>query len=149
MKHRDIDFHVYTDVLDVAKSFAAVAKIAAHPNVTRLSYLNLMNTDEHCLEWHVWYQKPGDVEWQIDMIHILKGSAFDGVFEEVADRICAVLTPETRLAILDLKYQTPDDEKIMGIVYYMAVLRDGVRNYAEFSAWRQANPTDGIILWKP
>ncbi|WP_319567440.1 hypothetical protein [Cohaesibacter marisflavi] len=149
MKHLDIDFHVYTDGLDVAKSFQAVAKIAAHPNVTRLTYSNLMDTDEHCLEWHLWYRVSEEREWQIDMIHILKGSEFDGVFEDVAERIFAALTPETRQTILRLKYETPDDEKIMGIAYYMAVLRDGVRSYEAFTKWREETHLDGIILWKP
>lgn len=62
--------------------------------------------------------------WQLDMIHIEKGSRYDGYFEEVARRISAALTDETREAILRLKWETPDTEKIAGIEYYMAVLRD-------------------------
>ena len=42
-----------------------------------------------------------------------------------------------------------DEVKIMGIEYYQAVLRDGVRTYAEFEAWRAANPVDGILEWMP
>ena len=37
MKHRDIDFHIYTDKLDIAESFKAVQKICAAPAVTRWS----------------------------------------------------------------------------------------------------------------
>ena len=61
----------------------------------------------------------------------------------MADRIVAALTDETRRAILQLKYETPDTEQIPGIAYYMAVLRDGVRTYGEFSAWRKRHPPDG------
>lgn len=39
--------------------------------------------------------------------------------------------------------------KIMGIEYYQAVLRDGVRTYAEFEAWRAANPVTGVLEWMP
>ena len=85
--------------------------------------------------------------WQIDMIQIRKGSRFDGFSEQVAERIKSVLTPETRAAILKLKYLTPDDEHIPGIAYYRTVIADGVRTYREFSAWRQAHPADGINLW--
>ena len=148
MKHRDIDFHIYTDTLDVAESFKAISQICANPNVTHLEYRNLAMTDEACLEWHVWYNHHGE-EWQIDMIQILKGSQFDGHFEHVAERIKAALTPENRRAILELKYLTPANEHIMGIEYYQAVIADGVRTYAQFSDWRKEHPTNGINLWCP
>ena len=67
----------------------------------------------------------------------------------MADRIAAALTPVTRRAILQIKYDTPDEVKIAGIEYYVAVLRDGVRTYAEFEAWRAANPVEGILEWMP
>ena len=148
MKHRDIDFHVYTDTLDTIDSFRAISQICASPAVSRLEYRNLAATEEACLEWHILYDLDGE-PWQIDMIQIRKGSRFDGFFEHVAERIRSVLTPETRAVILKLKYLTPDDEHIPGIAYYRAVIADGVRTYHEFSAWRQAHPADGIDLWCP
>jgi len=148
MKHRDIDFHIYTDTLDAKDSFRAISRICASPAVTHLEYRNLAATEEACLEWHILYDFDGE-QWQIDMIQIRKGSRFDGFFEHVAERIKSVLTPETRDAILKLKYLTPDDEHIPGISYYRAVIADGVRTCREFSAWRQAHPADGIDLWCP
>ena len=74
---------------------------------------------------------------------------YDGYFEKVAERLRAVLTDETRLAILKLKYETPETEKIIGIEYYQAVIRDGVRSYAEFEVWRQEHPVTGIVEWMP
>ncbi len=148
MKHRDIDFHIYTDKLDIAESFEVMKKICANPAVTRMEYHNLADTEEACLEFHVWFMLD-DEEWQIDMIQILKGSPFDGYFEHVAQRIKAVLTPETRRTILELKYQTPDNEHIMGIEYYQAVIADGVRSYPEFMEWRKTHPANGIISWCP
>jgi hypothetical protein len=148
MKHRDIDFHIYTETLDIAQSFNVIQKICANPAVTRMEYRNLADTAESCLEFHVWFMLD-DEEWQIDMIQILKGSQFDGYFEGVAQRIKEVLTPETRRTILQLKYQTPDDEHIMGIEYYQAVLADGVRTYPEFREWRNQHPVAGITFWCP
>ena len=148
MKHRDIDFHIYTEKLDIAESFEVIRKICANPAVTRMEYRNLTDTDEACLEFHVWFMLD-DEEWQIDMIQILKNSQFDGYFEHVAQRIKAVLTPETRRAILALKYLTSDDEHIMGIEYYQAVIADGIRTYPEFIEWRKTHPANGIISWCP
>ena len=154
MKHRDVDFHIYTDALDPAESFRSVSAICADPHVSQLEYRNLADTDEACLEWHVLYDLDGE-SWQIDMIQIRKGSRFDGHFERVAERINAVLTPETRDAILRLKYLTPDAEHIPGIAYYHAVLADGVRTWSEFTAWlREHNAPSpstlpAIDLWCP
>ena len=148
MKHRDIDFHIYTEKLDIAESFEAIKKICSNPAVTRLEYRNLADTEEACLEFHVWFLLD-DEEWQIDMIQILKGSQFDGYFERVAERIKAVLTQETRCTILELKYLTPDNEHIMGIEYYQAVIADGIRTYPEFLQWRKTHPATGIITWCP
>ena len=148
MKHRDIDFHIYTGELNVSESFKVIQKLCANPSVTRMEYRNLADTAEACLEFHIWFMLENE-EWQIDMIQILKGSQFDGYFENAAARIKAVLTPETRRTILELKYLTPDDEHIMGIEYYQAVIADNVKTYPEFIQWRSEHPVRGIITWCP
>ena len=148
MKHRDIDFHIYTDELNVFESFKVIQKLCANPSVTRMEYRNLADTAEACLEFHIWFMLENE-EWQIDMIQILKGSQFDGYFENVAARIKAVLTPETRRTILELKYHTPDDEHIMGIEYYQAVIADNVKTYPEFIQWRSEHLVTGIVTWCP
>ena len=137
MKHRDIDFHIYSSPLRLEESFAAMAQLAADPAVGRIECRNLLATDEACVEWHATYRDRDGDEWQLDMIHIVRGSRYDGYFERVADRIAAALTPVTRRAILQLKYDTPDEVKIAGIEYYVAVLRDGVRTYDAFAEWRR------------
>lgn len=83
------------------------------------------------------------------MIHIREGSRYDGYFERVAERISAVMTDEMKLAILTLKNETPDMEKIMGVEYYQAVIRDGVRSYPEFEEWRRFHPVTGVVEWIP
>ena len=149
MKHRDIDFHIYSSSLSLSGSFQAMAKLAENPFIRKIECVNLLHTIEECVEWHAWYQEPDDELWQIDMIHIQEGSRYDGYFENVADRILAVLTEDTRHAILNLKYETPETEKIMGIEYYQAVLQAGVRTYAEFEEWRKLHPVTGVVEWLP
>ena len=148
MKHRDIDFHIYTENLDIAESLQVIQKICSDPSVSRMEYRNLIHTEESCLEFHVWFMHENE-EWQIDMIQILKNSQFDGYFENVAERIKTVLTPEKRRTILKLKYETPENLHIMGIEYYQAVIADGITSYAEFLEWRKQHPVTGIITWCP
>lgn len=149
MKHWDIDFHIYTPTLTLADSFLAMEKLAENESVKRIEYVNLLHTVETCIEWHAWYQDTDSELWQIDMIHIQEGSRYDGYFERVAERISNVLTNKTRETILRLKYETPDSEKIMGIEYYKAVIRDGVRSYTEFEEWRKLHPVTGVVEWMP
>lgn len=149
MKHRDIDFHIYTSPLDLSASFRAMAELAENTSVKKIEYTNLLHTEEASIEWHAWYQDMEGELWQMDMIHIQEGSRYDGYFERVAERISAVLTDEMRLAILKLKYETPDAEKIMGVEYYQAVIQDGVRCYPEFEEWRRLHPVVGVVEWTP
>ena len=149
MKHRDIDVHIYTSPLDLSASFRAMAELAENTSIKRIEYTNLLHTAEACIEWHAWYQDMEGELWQMDMIHIQEGSRYDGYFERVAERISAVLTDEMRLAILKLKYETPDTEKIMGVEYYQAVIQDGVRSYPDFEEWRRLHPAVGVVEWMP
>lgn len=149
MKHRDIDFHIYTSPLDLSASFRVMAELAENTSVKKIEYTNLLHTAEACIEWHAWYKDMEGELWQMDMIHIQEGSRYDGYFERVAERISAVLTDEMRLAILKLKYETPDTEKIMGVEYYQAVIQDGVRSYPEFEEWRRLHPVVGAVEWMP
>lgn len=149
VKHRDIDFHVYSNPVVITDSFAAMARLATHPTIKAIEYKNLLDTDECCIEWHARYLDRDGKFWQIDMIHILGGSRYDGYFERMAERIIEVLTPETREAILRLKYLAHDDEKVTGVEVYQAVIRDGVRTYPEFLAWRKQHPLTGIVEWIP
>ncbi|CRF32364.1 hypothetical protein BRSU_0744 [Brachyspira suanatina] len=148
MKNIDIDFHVYTAELNIEKSFSAISKIASNKKIKKVTYTNLIDTDEHCIEWHLFYQdndKDDNEIWQIDIIHILEGSYYDGYFEKVAYDIMNMLTEEKRNTILKLKYETPDDIKIMGIEYYKAVLKYHITTYKDFIKWRDKQLFNGII----
>jgi len=149
IRHLDIDFHIYSNPFRVSDSFAAVARIAEHSGVSEVHYTNLLDAEDCCLEWHAIYKDDRGDSWQLDMIHIHPDSRYVGVFERVAERISAVLTEETRMAILAIKRAVPDGRKVMGIRIYEAVLRDGVRNWGEFQAWDQSHPPAGIVTWMP
>lgn len=149
LKHRDIDFHIYSNPLRVSDSFRAVEQIAGHPGVQQVEFFNRAATEENCFEWHAKIADSDGEIWTVDMIHIQRGSRYDGYFEKVASRICELMTPEQKLTILRLKDETPESEKIMGIEYCRAVLEDGIRSFPEFVAWRKANPAAGIVEWMP
>lgn len=148
-KHCDIDFHIYTFPFKLSDSFAAIAKLAEHPLVKRIEYTNFLDAEDECIEWHAWIEDKDHNMWHIDMIHIIKESRYDGYFEKVSDRIAAVLTEEMQNTILRLKFETPDNKKIMGIEYYRAVIEGGVRTLEEFTRWRKENPVVGILEWMP
>lgn len=83
------------------------------------------------------------------MIHILKDSFYAGKMERVVERINEVMTLESKKTILTIKNDIPTNEKIMGIEIYMAVIRDNVKNYLEFTEWRKTQNNEQIIDWIP
>lgn len=149
MKNKDIDFHVYTDELNVSDSFFAIKELAQNPGIKEIQYRNLVNTIEECIEWHIRYEGSDGDLWKIDIIHIRKGSAFDGYIEKVTERIISALTPEIKRTILEIKYEIPETEQIMGLEVYRAVLEGKVRDYCEFIEWRKLHPFTGVLEWMP
>jgi len=149
IKKRDIDFHVYSERFSISDSFGAIALIASNRSIKKVTYLNLIDTEEKCIEWHLWFLDEDNNEWKIDIIHIHNESPYAGKFENVAERIKTVLTPELKHAILSIKNEIPDTVKVMGIEVYQAVIRDGIRNYNDFMHWRDNNHQEGIIDWMP
>ncbi len=174
-KHKDIDLHVYSSGITEENSFAVIANLAKDPNIIEIKCINGLHTPEHCIAWHLKYKIPKDIAveltdmcdaeisdeviseiksqddefWQIDIIHIEKGTEFDGYFEEMARRIKYMLTDELRDLILKLKYETPDSEEIHGVEYYEAVLADGVRTLPELREWLKHRRSRPFYYWMP
>ncbi len=165
IRNLDVDFHVYTDEPMLPRSEAAIARLGQNPGVRDVRFRNLLDTAEECLEWHATYNAADGSAWQLDMIHIRRGSAFDGAIERTTDAIVARLDPVTRLArvdpatradaatareaILRIKHDAPDGVKTPGIEVCYAVLELGLRTYREFAAWKRANPTIDLLGWRP
>ncbi len=157
MNNLDVDFHVYTPsgVPMLAASEAAIERLGRNPAIGDVWFRNLLDTPEECIEWHVSYKSTGDI-WRLDMIHIRRGSAFDGTMERVTEALVARLDPtanpkagEEREAILRIKHDAPVGEPAAGIEVYYAVLELGLRTYDEFAAWkRTAGPID-LLGWMP
>ncbi|WP_320040127.1 phosphoglycerate mutase family protein [uncultured Desulfobacter sp.] len=149
VNNRDIDFHIYTTPFKLSDSFSAMAKLAENRFIKTISYNNLLGAEDKCIEWHAFYEDKDGHSWQIDMIHILNESVYAGHFEKVAERISAVLTPEIRANILQIKNSIPIEKKVMGIQVYKAVIEHGIKDIDSFWQWREQNPDEGIITWIP
>ncbi len=149
VKNRDVDFHIYTDPFDLTESFRAISQLAGDQRIKKISYTNLLEAEDRCIEWHASYEDTDGDAWQIDMIHILNDSPYAGYFEKVAERIAAVLTPETKEAILTIKNAIPAERKVMSILVYKAVLESGIRDIDSFWQWKDKNPDEGIVTWMP
>ena len=85
---RDIDIHIYTDRLDVGESFSVLRELAERLPLQEIQYRNLIHTEEECMEWHALYKDREQNTWKFDMIHIRKGSRYDGVVEKGDCRYC-------------------------------------------------------------
>lgn len=148
-KNRDIDFHIYTDKLEIGESFSVMQELAERLGLREIHYKNLMDTEEECIEWHALYTDKESHTWKFDLIHIRKGSKYDGVVEKVTAAILKRLTPELRKAILQIKFDVPQGVMIPGIEIYRAVFTGGVRTYRELEKWRQSNTLTNSLEWLP
>ena len=149
MKNRDIDMHIYTDKLSVAESFSVIQELAERLSLKEIHYKNLIDTEEECIEWHVLYEHNNRDTWKFDMIHIRKGSRYDGTVERVTDAITECLTPEIRKKILQLKQEIPEGIVIPGIEIYHAVFEGDVSSYEELEQWRKNHPLINSLDWLP
>ena len=149
VKSRDIDIHIYTDRLDVGESFSVIRELAERLPLQEIQYRNLIHTEEECMEWHALYKDREQNTWKFDMIHIRKGSRYDGVVEKVTAAIAERLTPEIRKTILQIKFDVPDGVTIPGIEIYHAVFTGGVGTYKELEEWRKTNQLADSLGWLP
>lgn len=149
MKSRDIDMHIYTDRLDIAESFSVMQELAERLPLKEIVYINGIDTEEECIEWHSRYIDDEGNTWKFDMIHIRRGSKYDGTVEKVTNAIIKQLTPEIRRTILQIKYDVPEGIMIPGIEIYHAVFTGHVKNYEELEQWRKTNPLTNSLEWLP
>lgn len=149
MKSRDIDMHIYTDKLSISESFSVIEELAGRLALKEIQYKNGMDTEEECIEWHVWYEDKDKHLWKFDMIHIRKGSKYDGTVEKVTNGLIKQLTPEIRKTILQIKYDVPDGIMISGIEIYQAVFSGNVKSYEELERWRKTNSLTNSLDWLP
>ena len=149
--HRDIDLHIYSKNITIESSFQVISKLTANPNVIETLSINGLNTDEHCVEWHLKYKDEENKIWQIDIIHIEEGSQYDGYFESMADRICEIMTSSQREAILKLKYLSSIDNEIQihGVETYEAVLDDGIEDFEELKDCLKKRRLKDTYFWAP
>lgn len=149
MKNRDIDLHIYTDDVAVGESFSVMAELAGRLPLKEIRYKNLAGTEEACIEWHAWYEDKTGNTWKFDLIHIRKGSKYDGVVEKVTAAVKNRLTPEIRKTILQIKFDIPPGTVIPGIEIYQAVFTGGVRSYEELERWRRSYSPENSLEWMP
>ncbi len=149
MKSRDIDMHIYTDQLQISESFRVMQQLAERLPLTEIHYGNLIDTEEECIEWHAIYRHTDGNDWKFDMIHIRKGSKYDGTVEKVTEAIINHLTPDLRRTILQIKSEIPDGVPISGIEIYHAVFTGNVSNYEELEEWRRDHPLTNSLDWLP
>ena len=72
--------------------------------IRHIQFKNLIQTEEECIEWHSIYEDEDMNTWKFDMIHIRKGSKYDGVVERATAAITNRLTPEIKQTILQIKF---------------------------------------------
>lgn len=148
-KSKDIDLHIYTDKLDIAESFSVIQELAERLSLKEVQYKNLIRAEEECIEWPALYEDEDRNTWKFDMIHIRKGSKYDGAVERVTTAIVNHLTPEIKKTILQIKFDVPEGVLIPGIAIYHTVFTGGVSSYEALEYFRKTHPLTNSLDWMP
>jgi hypothetical protein len=150
MDKLDIDFHTYSNDFSIEKSFTAISQISQNPKIKEVTYRNLLDAEDMCLEWHLWYEETPERIWTIDIMHIKNESAYAGVIERVTEKIKSVLTEKQRQAILKIKWNCKQQkETTRGIDIYQAVIGEGIETFEDFKSWNRNKKEVAISLWEP
>ncbi len=138
MVARDIDLTVLCADLDPTRVFDVVRPLAAHPRIRELRFRNdtgAWNVDPDYPDGIYWgprYRTATGEDWTIDVWFIQESSRqFD---LEHLESLPARLTPETRLAILEIKEACLGRPWYSSYRNYAAVLDHGVRTPEGFRA---------------
>lgn len=137
MASRDIDLHVYPDEMDGPRAFGALRPLAAHPRVQRLrlsAWTGPFRVPElpEGYSWGLRYYTDAGDEWKLDVWFF--AGADPRAALDYAEDVRRRLTPETRLAILEIKAAHGRHPAYRGAAVYEAVLDRGVRTPEEFGA---------------
>ena len=150
MNHLDIDFHTYSKNFSIEKSFKAISQISKNKKIKEIIYKNLLDAEDMCLEWHLFYEERPNRIWTIDIIHIRNESPYAGMIERVTDKINTVMTDQLKDSILKIKWESEQNgEKIPGIEVYQAVIDNGIKTLDDFRIWKKNNKNTRISLWEP
>lgn len=89
MKHLDIDFHIYSSPLHLPDSFRAMAQLAENRSIKKIECINLLHTEEACVEWHAWYQKNICVFFALLYFRFINPSSVFGEIGKMKERVCS------------------------------------------------------------
>ncbi|WP_327119093.1 hypothetical protein OHB12_12420 [Nocardia sp. NBC_01730] len=119
-------------------------------NVRKARFGNYLNEPDEGLYWRLDYRADDGTDWKVDM-WLLRRSHPRPCAAHLVEPLRAVLTPETRRAILELKslIQTGSIPRCPSIDVYRAVLDGGIRSSSNLLEWLESHPRDGLTFWKP
>jgi hypothetical protein len=128
----DIDLEIRSEAPRVADGFAVMGVLAELPQVRRITYLDARDRHEQGQYWKLEYETADDT-WTVDMWVFGPDAPGGG---PLAEALRAVLTPDTRDAILAIKEEAATrGERAHGYWLYQAVLDGGAASYDEYRDW--------------
>lgn len=146
----DIDMEIYCPDLRIEHGFEVLQACALQRGVTDVRFMNGLATPDKALYWQMHYAGEDGQQWKIDMWSA--PSDYDLPRSEfLVEPMRRALTPETRLAILELKETRAADKTLecLSIDLYRAVMDDGVRTPEMLRAWLASHKTGELTAWRP
>jgi len=147
---RDIDMEVYADEPQIRSGFEVMSKVAAHPGVRQVLFLNELQGPDQGLYWQIQFRDGHGNPWKLDTWLVGHDHPDAHWCERFGDALSRTLIDESRRTILRIKEAACDDKAgLRGIDVYRAVLEGGVTTLTECQTWLRDHPADGMCHWLP
>lgn len=146
----DIDMEIYCPMLRLEDGFQVLSDCCRKSDLVRgCSFQNHLDGPDGALYWQLSISYKGQ-NWKIDMWSAPEDYSLPRSETFVGPMVRA-LTPETRKAILNLKWHRSQDSTLQcpSIDLYRAVLRDRVRTPDGFREWLETHTVGELSAWIP
>lgn len=146
----DIDMEIYCPTLRIEDGFQVLSDCSRKSNLVRgCSFQNHLNGPDGALYWQFSVSYKGHY-WKIDMWSAPEDYALPRSETFVGPMVRA-LTPDTRKAILSLKWHRSQDPTLQcpSIDLYRAVIQDGIRTPDGFREWLVTQTVGELSSWIP
>jgi hypothetical protein len=147
MNNLDIDYHVYSNNMNINDIYKLIGVIATNKRIIETSFFNFFDSEDKSYDCHLHYLDNDNNKWRIDIIFIKNNSPYVGKAENIRDIINNNITQDQRNKILRIKNELyKNNIEFHGIEVYKAVIEFAISTTEDFIKWKGENAN--IKLWE-
>jgi hypothetical protein len=146
----DIDMEIYTETPEIRAGFEVLSKVAEHPGVRQVLFMNELHGPDQGLYWQIRYCDEVGDQWKVDSWLVSHQHPDAHWCERFGEAIGNVLTDESRRTIIQIKEASLEEKAgLRGIDVYRGVLEGKATILADCLTWLRGHRAEGMCHWLP